>query len=155
MRLSTLTQAGALTGGADSWFMPEPSKSSWARRIDWYISFQMARSQAHQSKKFSPELTQLMEQWDVPYPQHLAQGISSPLLISSENFIPSQMLIMVPLNKEVSEWFKEIINLRHRLKNISIRVFLPRELTSSSAMDLWPHCEHEGDVTFVADPLSH
>jgi hypothetical protein len=152
-KIITMTQAGAFNAGAESWFVPEPEKSWWTRRIDWYFGFQLARSQAHKSKEFSPELYEIIQKWEVPVPRSLSRGTQSPLLISAQVLIPAQILVMVPLDNSSTDWMVKINILAEKLKCKSIRVFLPSDLPNENAIQEWPQDGTIEEISLVPDPI--
>ena len=82
MAIRSLDPKTSLASGCDLWIVTEAARSKWARKIDWYLNFQILRASLHESKTISPELQAVMEKWDFEAPD-VGAGSEAPLMIAS------------------------------------------------------------------------
>lgn len=156
MGLTTLGQSGAMNTGAQIWVVPNLDNSWWARKIDWYLGFQIARAQTHRPATYSAELRDILTNWEVPSPNCVLPGPVSPLLIACEESLPARQLVMLPFapghERSHEEWFQDIQTHLARLRAQRVRIFLPTNLPVEQALTLCDSQAMDFDISFVAEP---
>lgn len=130
MTIQELSQAGALTAGADLWFVPALNQSHWTNHIDWYLNFQFVKAKLHQRKELSPHLKELSEDWEFPL-EEIDLSMNRDLLISSRKLLPNQFTVQVEYDGNLNTWIERLLSIWKSLKRPSLRVFLPEGVSRS------------------------
>lgn len=138
MSAKVVAQEEALQAGADIWIVPDLENSEWTQRIDWYLNFQIFRSETHLTPKASAELEQVLAEWDIDAPG-VSQAKTSPLMIASSDRLPNHAVVVVPfVGGEIKSWAEKVHETWSRLDAPRLRVFLPSGLTAARFSDAWP-----------------
>lgn len=132
----------ALLAGADLWVVADLAHSSWARKIDWYLNFQILRSETHRPARPSPELEQVLAQADLTYhdlaPVETVDSPSSPLLVASSDRLPNHAVLVLPFDvRKARDWVVKIHEKWSRLDEPSLRVYLPAGMTEAEFASHW------------------
>lgn len=135
MGFLTLYRAKSLGPGADLWVLPNNESSEAALKIDWYLNFQMARSQYHQGHQLSPDLKKLIEDLKLKLPQPEIQE-NAPLMIAASQSFPCEMVVRLPFSKE-KEWVRSVEKVWTELGRPRLRVFLPKTETTEGFQKHW------------------
>lgn len=145
----------ALAPGAQLWLIPSLEVSAWARRIDWYLGFQIQRSGPHESVKLTEELKTVIENFEVDVPmvsQASVQASASPLMIASETLLPNHQTVLIPAQDD-ADWVRGCHKVWSGLGQPLARIFLPKGMPVEKFTKLWPagHAELVSDLEVVAD----
>jgi len=150
MGMQILFKAKALSPGADLWIVPEPLQSPEVRKLDWYLNFQLARTLHHKPQTLSADLKNLLLQNELPELKFgEGQAGQQACLISAENFLPTRMVLMLPLKKPFEHWLKQAQLLWTNLGKPNVRVFLPTEIEADEIRDLWPQPNGQTQLSVV------
>jgi hypothetical protein len=147
----------ALSPGAQLWFVPPLEASHWAKRIDWYLGFQIRRAGPHQPANFSPELHNLVETLEVDVPM-MRLAKEAPLMIASETLLPNHQTVVVPLaatgvsdeSTAFAQWTLACHRIWQGLGQPLVRVFLPDRLSAQAFAAKWPQKDALDDLQVVA-----
>lgn len=151
MGLQNLTETTAFAPGAQLWILPDPKVSHWARKIDWYLNFQIARAERHLPPVLEPGLLQLLKDEDLAAPT-TAGNNESPLLLSSGHRLPAGQTVEISFTGDFSHWLARAAGVWRDLGHPMLRLFLPRGTTPAQAEALWPGAKSQMDgISAVAD----
>lgn len=136
MSFQTLYRAKAFGPGADMWVIPEGSNSPMAKKVDWYLNFQVARAELHSVMPVSPELKKIIVENDLDLPEpKLSAG--APLMIASSQHFPTSQIIEIKVQSSLNDWVSRIQNIWLKLRRPRMRVFLPNDLTPEDFEKIW------------------
>ena len=124
----------ALTMGSDLWLISDLSRSAWARKIDWYLNFQLSRAAHHARREISTELASTAESWEFD-PPVIESRATAPLLVASSKFLPNKMTVQVA--GQGAAWVKAAAATVASLRSRSIRLFLPTDLSLQEFSKAW------------------
>lgn len=147
MSLKKLVNPGAFGQGAQLWIIPDPETSSWGRKIDWYLNLQIRRARGHQSPVRSPDLVAVLEKNALNLPVY-QRSAEFPLLVSSHDHLPSRSVLQIPPVQSASEWLGLAIQYWQKLKEPTVRLFLPEFISEEFIVGEWPRNKQYG-VSYV------
>lgn len=150
MTLSVLSQASALNPGSDLWVVPDLEKSKWTAKLDWYLNFQICKSSRHVSPKQAPFLKEVVSETGLEK-KFIPSNPKSPLMIPSETLLPNKWLVIIPWDNDMSQWASQSFEIWQKLKEPSIRIFLPPGQNTGSLESVWHPRESFQDFTVVLD----
>jgi len=127
----------SLKPGCPLWFVAQPTVSQLSRKIDWYLNFQIMKSECRIAKTASVELEQIEEAWGIERPD-LSVASPAPVLIPSHAYFPNKQIVILPFDGAGDHWAEAIQNTARGLKETRIRIFLPDALTSEEFKRSWP-----------------
>lgn len=150
MAMQKLSQASAFGSGSDLWILPPLENSSWTRKIDWYLNFQISRAKGHHSLTLSPELKEILTENDLPFFELKKDPKRpSPLLIASHSYLPNKMTLELPWSNELQTWVQDCHRHWDCLGRPPLRVFLPLNVNSESFLENWLEPQTSVDITLV------
>lgn len=126
----------ALSEGSTLWVVGDLNSSAWAKKINWYLNFQLRRAKFHKTREMPQELRTVLQTWDVEAPE-LKLDSSAPLLVESSKLLPNQITVQLFNNRTFDSWVDEAIQVWNDLQRPSVRVFLPFEKTVSELTSRW------------------
>jgi hypothetical protein len=92
-----------LSPGADLWFCAEFSQSAKARQLDWYLGFQLVRTEAR-----------------------LREAASRPLMVACSDLLPTQAVVVLPTaDRTAAAWVDEVFEIAVKMRAQSVRLFWP------------------------------
>ena len=152
MAIRSLDLETSLTPGCDLWIVSEAARSKWARKIDWYLNFQILRASLHESKTISPDLQGVMDKWDFEAPD-VGAGPEAPLMIASYRLLPNKQTVVVEHGETQDHelWVQTCHRVWKQLGTPKIRIFLPDSVPANSFVRAWPKEDHGADVEIVTD----
>lgn len=136
MSFQTLYRAKAFGPGADLWILPDSKSSPMAKKIDWYLNFQIARSELHVVRPISPELKKVIVENDLGLPD-VENRTNPPLLVAADTHFPTSKIIELKVQASLQGWVEQIQSLWLKLRKPRLRVFLPNDLTPEDFQKLW------------------
>ncbi len=136
MSLKTVDSLTALSPGCDLWIVAEAQHSRWARKLDWYLNFQIQRAGLHKSRELSPEIQKVIQDCEVELPE-IGTFRSAPLMIASENLLPNSKTIVVPQIQDAAGWVEACFKIWDDLGRPLTRVFLPDEMKAEAFNRAW------------------
>lgn len=154
MAIQKLSQAGAFGSGSELWVLPQIEISQWARKIDWYLNFQISRAKSHTPRKPDPELSEILGENEISFVKYARDEQNRPLLVASHSHLPNQMTLEVPYKSEAKGWVEIVHRNWDQLKRPNLRVFLPPNLESDEFIKAWPEPQTSVDITLVSEVVS-
>lgn len=148
--MNVLSAASALNPGSDLWIIPDSAHGRWNQKIDWYLNFQIVKSQRH----LTPETRNFIKliQSETGLESHEPPILrNAPLMITSEAFFPNKWVVVIPMPVEFSRWVREASNIWENLRNPGLRVFLPTGQNAGSFNKEWQSLHSFEDFTVVLD----
>jgi hypothetical protein len=150
MALSVLSQASAFNPGSDLWIVPDLEKSQWTAKLDWYLNFQVCKASRHVSPQVPDYISNVVTQTELQVSTPVAASLS-PLMISSENLLPNKWVVVLPWNGDLRGWSANIFEVWHKLKEPSLRVFLPPGQSTGNLQSAWQSHHTVPEFTVVLD----
>ena len=150
MAFQEISSVGALTPGANLWIIPDYKVSYWSRKVDWYLSFQVAKAQIHKSQQMSEPLKEIVEHCELPFKDTSLPDFM-PLLITSQHNLPNKYTVKIEFQGSAQAWLKNIHLVWVNLQRPSLRVFLPNNVNIADVKKYWPVPETDSDISFVVD----
>jgi hypothetical protein len=151
MGIQSLSETMAFSPGSQLWIFPDPKVSHWARRMDWYLNFQLARAECHHPPVLEAGLLQLLREEELAPPTTMANS-KAPLLISSHHRLPSAQTVEIPYANDFNDWLTAAAQIWRDLDKPTLRLFLPQGASPSQAEALWPEAKAKNRaITVVAD----
>ena len=155
MPIQKLAKAGAMGTGSDLWIVPNPEASPWARKIDWYLNFQVARASQHKAPNLPQKLTKLMEDNEITLEP--ISYTTENLMVGTQMRLPAQQVVVVPYVADKQHWIQTCKEIWTQLEQPRVRLFLPLEVKESEVLKLWgtkkTADDDELDLTFVLGDL--
>lgn len=148
--MKTLDAALALSNGRITWIVADLDHSKWASRIDWYLNFQITRSEPHRPASFAPELQEIIEKWEFEAPAVRLNPVS-PLMIASPELVPNHQTVVVPVRGSEAEWVLACHRVWVGLGRPPVRLFLPEGFKPASVANRWPKADEDADVELVPE----
>lgn len=147
----------ALTEGTQLWVLPQLEKSSWAKRLDWYLNFQLQKAQERESQNLASEKVQesakdvkaLNEKTDSPSDSNT--NSKSSLLIESQKLLPNKMTLQLSFQDSIESWIAQIIEKSLLLKQSRVRVFLPQKIKFDQVKSLHLHQKSSLQIEIIED----
>jgi hypothetical protein len=136
----------ALSPGAQLWLIPSLEVSTWSRRIDWYLGFQIRRALPHRRFEFGPDMRQLMESFEAPITK-IPRTDQAPLMVASESLLPNHQTVVIPPS---DDWVGMCHRVWKGLDEPVTRIFLPPGLTRAEFEKKWPSDAEHGSVEVVS-----
>lgn len=132
MNFKQLSYHTALTPGADLWILPKTS--FWAKKLDWYVNFQISKPPPHPS--LSSRQIKSLKELDLPYfPSTPTYDV---LMIASENFLPNLQTVILPF-EDLQLWIEQVHKIWANLNHPSLRLFLPDHYLYADITERWPN----------------
>lgn len=159
MANQSLDALSALASGVDLWVVPDLDHSKWARRIDWYLNFQIVRARPHVLPRLSSKLNEILASAEFTAPE-VSVSPSAPLLVASQDLLPNRATVVVPWSEGENsqrEWVRRCHALWRDLSKpyapngLSARFFLPGQLSSDAFLKAWPKEDSSASVQVVAE----
>jgi hypothetical protein len=151
MGLQNFNESTAFAPGSQLWILPDPRVSHWARKIDWYLNFQIARAERHLPPVLEPGLLQLLRDEQLDPPTTLS-NTKAPLLLSSGHRLPAHQTVEISFTGDFSGWLAQAAGIWRDLGHPPLRLFLPQGTTSAQVEALWPGEKSQMDyISTVAD----
>lgn len=150
MALSVLSQASAFNPGADLWIVPDLEKSPWTAKLDWYLNFQICKASRHVAPVMPPYVTEVLRDTELNV-RSAPPLLDGPLMVSSQNLLPNKWVVVLPWAGDLSAWSAQIYEIWSRLKEPSLRIFLPPGQSTGSLQLAWQSHHPVPDLTAVLD----
>lgn len=150
MAIQKLSQAGAFGSGSELWILPQVEKSVWARKIDWYLNFQISRAKDHTPHRPRPELNEILSQNEQEFVEYTTDESTRPLLVASHSHLPNEMTLELPFHEEPQHWVKQAHTHWDQLRRPTLRVFLPPGMPMDDFIQLWPEPSTSVEITLVS-----
>jgi hypothetical protein len=142
-----LSHSSAFNPSSDLWIVSEGSK--WAKKLDWYLNFQIVKSSRHTSREIGTELNQYLEAAGLDYAPNFTSA--SHLLISSQHLLPNKWVLVLPDPSNWNAWVKDLHSTWLKINKPTLRVFLPAGKTAADFTPVWQSQSDYDDYTIVLD----
>ena len=132
---STKNQKQAFSAGHKLWILADLESSAWAKKLDWYLNFQLRRASLHQPKKISESTQEKIASWGVDLTS-LTKSVKkidinhAPLMVATHKLLPNSLTIQIPF-KDISGWVRDCMKVLKDLGQTDARVFLPAKVSAS------------------------
>lgn len=123
-----LSKNEAFYPGEDLWLLADLTHSLWAKKLNWYLNFQIETTPMHHFV-IKPQLSAIMDKYSINEKKHPTRK-NSPLLIASQDLVPNKWTLVVPYQNS-EQWLNQIKNIIEEMKIKSVRVFSPEKLELS------------------------
>ncbi|MBL7556146.1 MAG: hypothetical protein JNM24_10015 [Bdellovibrionaceae bacterium] len=150
MALIVLSVNQSYNPGAELWIVPDFDHSKIASKLDWYNSFLAGKMTRKESKKMDSYLVEILEETELPDFKYS----SSPddiILIPTKSKFPNRWTAFVPYKGGLANWCSQINKLYLDLKNPSLRIFLPTNLSLSEFTETWRSISSVEDLSIVLE----
>ncbi|MGZ3804924.1 MAG: hypothetical protein ACXVB4_11980 [Pseudobdellovibrionaceae bacterium] len=148
--MNVLSLASAFNPGSELWIVPDANNCRWTQKIDWYLNFQIIKSQ----RRLSPETSHFTKLIQKDTGLETYEPIlmkNAPLLMTSEAYFPNKWVVMVSFLGSFPNWVREVSSIWENLKHPSLRVFLPTGQNAGSFHKEWQIHHSFEDFTLVLD----
>lgn len=138
----------ALSPGADLWVLADLEYSRWAKKIDWYLNFQMARATPRHAVGPSAGLNELLSKIEFEAPE-ITVNEKAPLMIASGEFLPNRSTVVIPIDHGLDaaarkDWVDRCHRVWSGLGRPNLRVFLPGPVSTEQFMGEWEQIAKHG-----------
>ena len=147
MAIQILYRTQAFGPGDELWIIPPDRENPLLTRMDWYLNFQLRRSQTHRPEEWTPQIKSILKENQLP-DFHFSSAEKKPLMIPASNYFPAKFIVELPLPEDKSSWMKRVEAVWSGLKRPALRVFLPSHMTADEFKSAWDGPKNE-DVTIV------
>ncbi len=150
MATTTLSTAQAFSPGSDLWIIANDSPPEILKKIDWYLNFQLTRARRHKATSLAPQMKSILTENPIPNIE-FNRPENSSLLILANGQLPCQFVLVHGDENGSSgkKWSQSIYDAWVKLKKPTVRVFLPKAVTSSQFLQGWGSGDDRNDLTFV------
>lgn len=150
MAVQFLPKISAFTSGAETWFLPDSDSCHWTSSLDWYLNFQLAKSEVHRSPHIGAGLQRILTENDIHWGS-LPAPENSALLISSSAFLPNRQTILLKFENDLELWLGHILKMSANLKTTTVRIFMPQGAPRDVAQSYLTKHSKGLDFTLIAD----
>lgn len=150
MPAQVLSLASSFNSGSDLWVIPERKHSGLARKLDWLLNFQIAKTTQHQSLEISENIRDILNQTDL-HPTEFKNEEQDCLMIASQHLIPAQWVLVIKESDNLQTWVQRIFEKWRGLSYPSLRVFLPQGTDSHRFESLWLAAGGTDQLSLVVD----
>lgn len=150
MATTVLSQASALNPGSDLWIVPDLTKSQWTAKLDWYLNFQICKSSRHKTPVLPEFVNEVLTETELEKPQ-INSDQDAPLMIASQALLPNKWVIVVSWNDDITAWSLKTYEIWQKLKQPSLRIFLPPGQNAGNFESGWRSHHSLQDFTVVLD----
>ena len=139
----------AFSQGSDLWIIADLESSNWAKKLDWYLNFQLRRASLFKPKKISDSNIDKISQWGVDVSK-LTKSIrvldrkKSALIVASDRLLPNRFTVQIPFQeKSIESWAAQCLKVLQDLKIWKARIFLPVKISTADFEKHWGSKEGE------------
>lgn len=152
MAHSILSVTQCFQAGDDLWIVAEYENSKLTQKIDWYLNFQISKSQLHHRPIVSDFLESVVEQCELP---KFTMTDKNVLMIAPQGLLPTQWVVVVPALRvenlnALQTWREQVDEVWQNLGRPKTRVFLPAQFSIQDVLSSGPQLPDE--FSLVVDP---
>lgn len=126
--MNLLTGDQAFSAGARVWIMPPLRVSAWTREVDWYLGFQIKRSESFSPKPLPVPLDRLLlDNPNMRVPREELPD-TAPLHIVAEGRLPTDAVVVLEATSPRA-WTEQVQKLWVAGQNPALRLFLPPDVS--------------------------
>lgn len=149
MSLESLDEFKALSPGCDVWIVATPATSKWARKIDWYLGFQIMKATTRVPRRISDDLKSILISEELDELPESSIDHRSSLMVASSRYLPVRQTIVVPYSGNLADWSEKCHHIWQNLTFPRLRVFLPDSVALKPFMASWPGARRESQPVEV------
>lgn len=131
--LQLISQSQALKKGAQLWILSGPEYSTWNRRIDWYLCFQMRKSRLKKVEQPSGQTQSLLKKHRF-YSFEWRSPQCYPVLIESSKYLPNLWTVELPYH---IRWVNKVYDIWYSLNQPTLRIFAPHLVKEKEIEEKW------------------
>jgi hypothetical protein len=150
MALIVLSVNQSYNPGAELWIVPDFAHSKIASKLDWYNSFLAGKMTRKETKKMDSYLIDILHETELP-DYNYQTTVSDIILIPTQSKFPNRWTAFVPYKGDLANWCAKISKLYLDLKNPSMRIFLPTNLSLSEFTETWRSISSLEDLSIVLE----
>ncbi len=148
--MTPLSHASCFNPGADLWILPEEGVSRWAKKVDWYLNFQLARVRTSSPLPIPEEIVKFISFCELPLPAiPFCDGKKN--LVASHHLLPNRWSAQLVFQGQLEKWCKDIFEVWERLRKPTLRIFLPAGVNTADFLKSWSHLTTTDDFSLVLD----
>jgi hypothetical protein len=147
---TVLDKTNSFNPGAELWVIPELSESKAAPRLDWYMNFQISKSQRMSKPNLAHPLLEILSKTKLNSLQFV-ENSRNGILYPTEKVLPNRWVLMLPNASPVEKWCERIVEKWQGLQKPTLRIFLPQGQTAKSFENAWYKFEKFDDLSLVLD----
>lgn len=129
------------SAGAPLWIIADLQNSAWAKKLDWYLNFQLRRASRHQPLKISQTVKEKISSWGFTVPEAMLPA--APLMIASRRLLPNELTVQIPVSET---WVQDCLQVIRQLRLKKVRVFLPVPISAQEFKNFVNKNSHENSV---------
>ncbi len=136
----TINRAHAFSPGSDLWILPaSAAQSPIARRIDWYLNFQLSRARMRKPHEIPVSVKKILTEnkMDELLQDPERNEDARPLAVMAIDRLPANMVVELPYAKS-GEWILNAKAVWEGFSKPRVRVFLPSDLEPALLAKHWP-----------------
>lgn len=115
-----LNHRNAFTTGATLWITSDLNTSSWTRKINWYLNFQIFKFK--KAKELSESQLALLDEADFEF-KNIKSG-SNSLLVFSKELLTNEKTLLIEFS-DIASWVSTAKKYWENLNKPSLRFFTP------------------------------
>lgn len=150
MALIVLSINQAFNPGAELWVVPDFDHSQIATKLDWYNGFLAGKMSRKGPKKMASDLVDILNETELPQFEYHIQTQDS-ILVPTQSKFPNRWTAFIPYNGDLDNWCIRINKLYLNLKNPTLRIFLPTDLSLSAFTETWRSISSIEDLSIVLE----
>ncbi len=150
MALIVLSINQSYNPGAELWVVPDFEHSQIASKLDWYNSFLAGKMTRKDFKQMDSHLLEILDETELPRFNTECRA-DDIILIPTQSKFPNRWTSFVPYDNNLAVWCKKINKLYLDLKNPSLRIFLPTNLSLSDFTETWRSISSNEDLSIVLE----
>lgn len=150
MALIVLSINQAYNPGAELWVVPDFEHSQIASKLDWYNSFLAGKMTRKEFKQMDSHLVEILNETELPKFVYESKS-DDIILIPTQSKFPNRWTAFVPYDNNLAVWCKKTYKLYLDLKNPTLRIFLPTNLSLSEFTEAWRSISSSQDLSIVLE----
>ena len=150
MALIVLSINQSYNPGAELWVVPDFDHSQIATKLDWYNSFLAGKMTRKESRQMDSSLMETLNETELPK-FNFETRADDIILIPTQTKFPNRWTAFVPYQDELAVWCEKINKLYLDLKNPTLRIFLPTNLSLSDFTETWRSISSVEDLSIVLE----
>lgn len=148
--MTLLSKPNAFNTGADLWIVPDSRSSSWTKKIDWYLNFQLMKVTPRSPAPLTTSLLSILKETEITVSLPPVSN-NSPLLVESSHYFPNKWTVQLLYNQSLEEWASKIVTTWQGLSSPTLRIFLPAQAKPEEFSNVWARLSKSTNFSVVLD----
>jgi len=131
--------------------LSDPKSSGFSRKIDFYLNFQMARSEQGCKTPLPKRLQEILTENQM---EELLEFKTAPPhhLVATKRTLPCSQVVFIPFQNSAEQWLKDVMRVWVKLGSPTLRIFVP---PAAGKVDVQKHLPEKARplTTFVLGDL--